>query len=103
MNLRYIKMIIFTKDKQLEKIFEFIDKFSREIASQKLGTSVPTLQRWLSSRKFPDHVWLMVVLYSKNEDLEHKLDYANYKAIEVKQTVSNFVNASQGLKDLLSD
>ena len=91
------------EEQNIELVHDFLSNNRREVCVAVLGTTIPTLQRWISKDVFPDYVYIILELRASLKATEQKLDYANFKTTEVKQTVSNFVNASSALKDLISD
>ena len=86
-----------------ELFYNLINTSSRENCCVILGTTIPTLQRWISKDEYPSYVDIILEQRESLKSLQSRLDYQKMKVIEVKQTVSNFVNASSALKDLLSD
>lgn len=91
------------EEQNKELFYDLINNHKRDICATILGTSIPTLQRWIANDEWPTYVDIILEQRQDIHNLTKLLEYEKYQIVEVKQTVSNFVNASQVLKDLVSD
>lgn len=68
-----------TKEDKYQKFMSYVQTLSGYEASQRFKTSEPTIKRYKSGKvEIPDHVILIIDLYSQINNLNKKIDLIEF-------------------------